>query len=200
MISCSRATLQRTANSMISSGGGHITRWSSYHSTHRIVVLFSNPSKSLSSSRKHPSTVIATSSSSSPTTTSTANTTRRPLIQRHGPGDRVITLNVGGKQFQTLRSTISQNKVLYDHVLRAEANSEYAGANNNSSSSSVSDAVFIDRDPKHFDLILSYLRNRADGLVGSSDAAATTSSILKFRRKQSNSSSSSSNASPPRCK
>ena len=94
--------------------------WSAYHSTHRIVVLFSNPSKSLSSSRKHSSTVAA-SSSSSPTTTSTTNTTTRPLIQRHGPLDRVITLNVGGKQFQTLRSTISQNKVLYDHVLRAEA-------------------------------------------------------------------------------
>jgi hypothetical protein len=124
-----------------------------------------------------------------PPTTTTASVTKnsKPTIQRHGPGDKVITLNVGGKQFQTLRSTIAQNSVLYDHVLRAEANMEYMGASNGSSSSA--DAVFIDRDPKHFNVILMYLRNKADGLV--SDAAtSSTSSTLRFGKKLSVNSSS----------
>ncbi|KAL7491223.1 hypothetical protein ACHAWT_000639 [Skeletonema menzelii] len=141
----------------------------SYRSKNR-SVLFSNPTNS--SLQKQSSSVATT------------NAAITPIIQRHGPGDKVITLDVGGKKFQTLRSTISQNKVLHDHVLRAEANLEYAG-----------DAVFIDRDPKHFGVILAYLRNRADGLAGSSDAAATTSSIIRFGRKQSNTTTSS--TSPP---
>ena len=75
-------------------------------------------------------------------------------IQRHGPNDGVVTLNVGGKNFQTLRSTIAQNEVLIDHVLRAEANSEMV----------CGEAVFVDRDHKHFGWILEYLRNKADGV------------------------------------
>ena len=119
----------------------------------------------------------SSSSSSSTATTSAEQQGSLPIIQRHGPNDRVITLNVGGKQFQTLRSTISQNPVLYAHVLRAESNSEYLGDK----------IVFIDRDSKHFHVILTYLRNKADGLVGgpasSADAvAATTSSLLRFGR------------------
>mmetsp|Transcript_12442 Transcript_12442/g.19162 ORF Transcript_12442/g.19162 Transcript_12442/m.19162 type:complete len:309 (-) Transcript_12442:121-1047(-) len=152
---------------MFISGGGCRARLS-YRSMHRIV-LFSNSTKRSYFLRKQ---------SSSSTVATTATNTATQIIQRHGPGDKVITLDVGGKKFQTLRSTISQNKVLYDHVLRAESNLEYAG-----------DAVFIDRDPKHFDVILAYLRNRADGfLVGSSDAAATTSSMLRLGQNQSNSS------------
>eukprot|EP00985_Skeletonema_marinoi_P010746 scaffold5047_cov127-Skeletonema_marinoi.AAC.3 len=166
--------LIRKTQSMIISGGGCIVR-SSYHSTHYRIVLFSNPTIKSSFLRKQSSSTVAT-------TTNNATQT----IQRHGPGDKVITLDVGGKKFQTLRSTISQNKILHEHVLRAEANLEYAG-----------DAVFIDRNPKHFELILEYLRNRADGLVGSSDAAATTSSILRFGRNQSNTTTTSL-SSPPR--
>mmetsp|Transcript_42525 Transcript_42525/g.77687 ORF Transcript_42525/g.77687 Transcript_42525/m.77687 type:complete len:236 (+) Transcript_42525:126-833(+) len=78
------------------------------------------------------------------------------LIQRHGPSDGVITLNVGGKNFQTLRSTIAQNEVLMDHVVRAEANPEIITSGDH--------AIFIDRDPKHFGTILDYLRNKADGV------------------------------------
>lgn len=78
-----------------------------------------------------------------------------PIIQRHGPSDGVIILNVGGKNFQTLRSTIAQNDVLMDHVVRAETNMEIMGTDH---------AIFIDRDPKHFGMILAYLRNLADGI------------------------------------
>jgi hypothetical protein len=80
-------------------------------------------------------------------------------------GDGVITLNVGGKNFLTLRSTISQNAVLTQYVTRAEANKELA-----------KEAVFIDRDPKHFGTILSYLRNKADGV-------STTSLTARLRSK-----------------
>ena len=48
--------------------------------------------------------------------------TPAPTIPRHGPGDGVITLNVGGKEFVTLRSTIDINPVLRSHVQLAEAN------------------------------------------------------------------------------
>ena len=90
---------------------------------------------------------------SSPALPSNQITEQTSIISRHGVGDGVITLNVGGKNFLTLRSTISQNAVLTEYVMRAEANKELT-----------QDAIFIDRDPKHFGMILSYLRNKADGL------------------------------------
>jgi len=71
-------------------------------------------------------------------------------IMRLGAGDAYITLNVGGKDFHTLRSTVNSNRVLAEHVARAEANHEITK----------SGAVFIDRNPDHFDFILQYLRNR----------------------------------------
>ena len=74
---------------------------------------------------------------------------------RHGPGDGVITLNVGGKEFHTLRSTINCNQVLRDHVTRAEANKEFMKGGS---------SIFIDRDPANFALILQHLRNRADNV------------------------------------
>jgi hypothetical protein len=73
-------------------------------------------------------------------------------IARHGTGDACITLNVGGKEFYTLRSTVNSNTVLADHVARAEANQEITK----------NGAVFIDRDPEHFNFILKYLRNRME--------------------------------------
>jgi len=73
-------------------------------------------------------------------------------VIRHGPGDSVIALNVGGKEFHTLRSTVNSNPVLADHVARAEANKEITK----------NGAVFIDRDPEHFHFILRHLRNRVE--------------------------------------
>lgn len=76
-------------------------------------------------------------------------------VVRHGPGDRVMCLDVGGKHFYTLRSTIAANPVLSNIVARAEANGELTSSGS---------AVFVDRDPKHFATILTYLRNKSDGL------------------------------------
>jgi hypothetical protein len=95
----------------------------------------------------------STRSFSSPVLVTGETNEQAALISRHGTGDGVITLNVGGKNFLTLRSTISQNAVLSEYVSRAEANKELA-----------QEAIFIDRDNKHFGIILSYLRNKADGL------------------------------------
>jgi len=75
-------------------------------------------------------------------------------IVRHGSGDGVVTLNVGGKEFITLRSTVQINPVLLRHVTNAEANGEFTKG-----------AVFIDRDPAQFGLILQHLRNRADMIM-----------------------------------
>jgi hypothetical protein len=75
-------------------------------------------------------------------------------LRRHGPGDGVLRLNVGGTEFITLRSTVNSNPVLLDRVTSAEANTEVLH----------NGAIFIDRDPKHFGIILQHLRNRVEML------------------------------------
>jgi hypothetical protein len=77
-------------------------------------------------------------------------------VIRHGPGDGVLKLNVGGKEFMTLRSTVESNPVLGEYIHRAEANGEILRDGGKS--------VFIDRDPQHFGLILAHLRNKAEGI------------------------------------
>jgi hypothetical protein len=76
-------------------------------------------------------------------------------ITRHGTGDAVVVLDVGGKEFKTLRSTVESNTVLSNLVARAEANAELTQGGK---------AIFIDRDPKHFGIILQHLRNKVEGL------------------------------------
>ena len=82
-------------------------------------------------------------------------------VCRHGTGDAVILLNVGGKEFSTLRSTVASNQVLAEYVARAEANQELLICGS-------SHAVFVDRDPTYFPLILNHLRNKVEGLSYSS--------------------------------
>ncbi|GBG23981.1 Hypothetical Protein FCC1311_002002 [Hondaea fermentalgiana] len=74
-------------------------------------------------------------------------------LARHGPGDGVVVLDVGGKEFRTLRSTIALSPVLAEYVSRAERNQEL-----------LNEKVFVDRDPTYFGLILNHLRNQAEGL------------------------------------
>eukprot|EP00521_Asterionellopsis_glacialis_P007091 CAMPEP_0195285214 /NCGR_PEP_ID=MMETSP0707-20130614/3134_1 /TAXON_ID=33640 /ORGANISM="Asterionellopsis glacialis, Strain CCMP134" /LENGTH=285 /DNA_ID=CAMNT_0040344681 /DNA_START=62 /DNA_END=919 /DNA_ORIENTATION=- len=103
-------------------------------------------------SRRHISSLESSSDSSS--LANLASELTNGSITRHGVGDGVIILNVGGKEFKTLRSTVASNQVLADHVARAEANHEYISG---------STAVFVDRDPTHFGIILAHLRNKSDG-------------------------------------
>eukprot|EP00750_Incisomonas_marina_P016833 INCI19588.1.p1 GENE.INCI19588.1~~INCI19588.1.p1 ORF type:complete len:253 (+),score=40.39 INCI19588.1:182-940(+) len=79
-----------------------------------------------------------------------------PLLvgHRHGVEDAVVTLDVGGTLFHTLRSTVACNEVLSDYVRRADANPALAKDG----------AVFVDRDPKHFGVLLNHLRNKTEGL------------------------------------
>ncbi|EOD36770.1 hypothetical protein EMIHUDRAFT_47209, partial [Emiliania huxleyi CCMP1516] len=62
---------------------------------------------------------------------------------------KVVNLNVGGKSFITLRSTLAESPTLREYVERAEANLEF----------SKDGATFIDRDPTHFPIILAHMRN-----------------------------------------
>ena len=95
-------------------------------------------------------------------TTSTPSLQTKSIV-RHGPGDGIVTLNVGGKEFITLRSTLQINEKLRNHVMKAEDNQEFTKG-----------AVFIDRDPAHFGLILQHLRNRADEISSSHHLAANS--------------------------
>jgi len=106
----------------------------------------------LSSESSPAATETASSSTSSTHTTCTAEASLG-TVARHGKGDACVTLNVGGKEFHTLRSTVDSNPVLAAHVARAEANQGATLKNG---------AVFIDRDPEHFGFILKHLRNHME--------------------------------------
>lgn len=95
-------------------------------------------------------------------------------VVRHGPDDKVMCLDVGGKHFYTLKSTIAANPVLADIVARAEANGALTSSGN---------AVFVDRDPKHFQVILTYLRNTSEGL-SYNDKTGIKTRISKVQRVQ----------------
>jgi len=103
-----------------------------------------------------------------------SNTESLGAIIRHGPGDACLTLNVGGKLFYTLRSTACSNAVLSDHVARAEANSEITKDG----------AVFIDRDPKHFGVILTHLRNCMEKRASSASENGSCSQMSAAKLKE----------------
>lgn len=73
-------------------------------------------------------------------------------IERNGPDDMIISVHVGGEEFKTLKSTLQICPRLWDALERAEKRESF-------------DTIFIDRDPKHFPTILTYLRNKADGIT-----------------------------------
>ncbi|CAE6972554.1 BCAT2 [Symbiodinium sp. CCMP2592] len=74
-------------------------------------------------------------------------------LDRYGRGDRVVKLSLSGTKFLTLRSTLAHSAVLDSIVTRAETNEDLANDG----------AIFVDRDPKHFPIILNHLRMKAEG-------------------------------------
>lgn len=76
-------------------------------------------------------------------------------VGRHGQQDGVVHLNVGGKLFVSLRSTIQRSPVLARTLERAEVQDSLR----------VGEAIFVDRDPKHFGTLLNHMRNEAEGIV-----------------------------------
>jgi hypothetical protein len=109
-------------------------------------------------------------------TTRTSSAARRSFsdLVRHGEGDSVVTLSVGGTEFHTLRSTIAANPILAGHVARAEANQNLTKDG----------AVFIDRDPKHFPIILQFLRNSVEKNKRNDTAGCETSESLSKQLKK----------------
>mmetsp|Transcript_28264 Transcript_28264/g.68783 ORF Transcript_28264/g.68783 Transcript_28264/m.68783 type:complete len:318 (+) Transcript_28264:79-1032(+) len=105
------------------------------------------------------------STDSSQTTISQSESTAVSLVPRHGHGDRLIKLNVGGKEFPTLQSTLQASPVLAEYCARAEANGELES----------SGAIFIDRDPTHFAFILTFLRNKTEGIAYNSKQSKLSS-------------------------
>jgi BTB/POZ domain len=89
------------------------------------------------------------------TTSATNNNSSIITRQRHGVGDAIVCLNVGGQEFYTLRSTIQTSPILESIVASAEANPSALKMTETG-------AIFVDRDPTHFPTILEYLRLRAE--------------------------------------
>lgn len=89
-----------------------------------------------------------------------STTTRTWHHRRRGPQDAMIKLNVGGKEFVTLRSTVESNVVLAEYYQRHLQQQQHATTTSNNN-----DVIFIDRDPTHFPLILTFLRNKAEGVA-----------------------------------
>ena len=82
-------------------------------------------------------------------------------IVRYGANDHVLQLSVGGKQFKTLKSTIASCPRMVDLCYLGKMNKEMSEGGK----------VFIDRDPELFPYILTFLRNRVEGISIASVAA-----------------------------
>jgi hypothetical protein len=68
--------------------------------------------------------------------------------------DRVVKIDVGGTQFTSLHSTLAISPTLQRHLAAADANTALLKDG----------AVFIDRDPASFPVVLQHLRNQAANL------------------------------------
>lgn len=75
-------------------------------------------------------------------------TTNPNWVARRGLGDDIVTVVVGDKEFKTLKSTLQESPIIWDAIQSAEEQS--------------SSTIFLDRDPKHFPMILQYLRNKVE--------------------------------------
>ena len=89
-------------------------------------------------------------------------------IIRYGANDNVLQLSVGGKQFKTLKSTIASCPRMVDLCYLGKMNKEMSEGGR----------VFIDRDPELFPYILTFLRNRVEGL-SLANAAANVANLQR---------------------
>ena len=107
------------------------------------------------------SSLAESSNDAALTTTTSTSTTPWSTVTRYGPADGMIKLNVGGKEFVTLRSTLQSSAVLHQCVCQAEQQQhgqQLLGGDKPTT-------IFIDRDPTHFPLILTFLRNKTEGVA-----------------------------------
>lgn len=80
-------------------------------------------------------------------------------VTRRGLDDYIVTVIVGDKEFQTLKSTLQVSPVISELLQRAEEQQESSTSTSTTRSST---KLFLDRDPKHFPVILQYLRNKVE--------------------------------------
>lgn len=113
----------------------------------------STGSTSLESTSTSSST--ASSLSSSLTTTTTTSNLNNDWVPRRGFDDEIVTVTVSDQEFKTLKSTLQLSPVIWEALLAAEKQKEDPTSPT---------TVFLDRDPKHFPVILAYLRNKIDDL------------------------------------
>ena len=76
-------------------------------------------------------------------------------IERLGPADGIVSFNVSGTAFTTLRSTARLSPTLRRHMLAAEANPALRTEDG---------AIFVDRDAEPFHVVLTHLRNTSCSL------------------------------------
>jgi len=95
-------------------------------------------------------------------------------IVRHGPSDGVVTLDVGGTTFHTLRSTLVSSRVLAELYANSKLYQRHLE----------DDKLFIDRDAATFHLVLTYLRNRLEDLSHASTFLKTPSSLNNYLKKE----------------
>jgi len=75
------------------------------------------------------------------------------ILPRLTQGKGAVKLNVGGREFCTLRSTLEGLKDTYFVAMLNHLDQQHHDFNN---------SVTIDRNPKHFEFILDFLRHRPD--------------------------------------
>uniref|UniRef100_A0A1I7TCK7 BTB domain-containing protein n=1 Tax=Caenorhabditis tropicalis TaxID=1561998 RepID=A0A1I7TCK7_9PELO len=80
--------------------------------------------------------------------------------------DQIVRLNIGGSVFQTSRATLTK----FDGFFKALFETELSAIRDDSG------AIFVDRDPKHFRLILNFMR---DGDVAFPESKQEIEEILK---------------------
>ena len=73
------------------------------------------------------------------------------MSMKDGDMEDIVTVDVGGTEFKTLMSTLKKS----DTMLRL-----FCGEEIRNVAKVKSGTIFIDRDPKHFPIILNYLRDQ----------------------------------------
>ncbi|CAL2033869.1 unnamed protein product [Caenorhabditis brenneri] len=92
------------------------------------------------------------------------NSTKKPNSFEIMTSGNIVELNIGGSVFQTTKSTLTKFDGFFKTMLETDIPLE----------KDKHGAIFIDRSPKHFELILNYMR---DGSVNIPDSKAATQEI-----------------------
>ena len=142
-------SLKRTANLVRTQQRRQSTLWRGRSSSTRIHK------KGVARAMNAPTNILREFSSESnavtnlPSVAELEATKPKDCVTRRGLDDDIVTVVVGDKEFQTLKSTLQVSPVLSDILESAQEQKD-------------TQTIFLDRDPKHFPVILQYLRNKVE--------------------------------------